>query len=218
VLQKMLVKKCLEHSKPVIIATQMMESMITNISPTRAEVSDVANSVMDGADAVMLSGETSVGRHPAKVIAAMSKIITQVEEEHDIYYLDRKPHFAMDERYLSDNICYAATQLAKQVDATAIITMTHSGYTAFRVASYRPKANIFVFTDNYSILSQLSLVWGVRGFYYDKNISTDHTVADIKFILKKDGYVVQDDFIINIASIPLSEKGKTNMIKLTEVE
>jgi pyruvate kinase len=218
VLQKMLVKKCLEYSKPVIIATQMMESMITNISPTRAEVSDVANSVMDGADAVMLSGETSVGRHPAKVIAAMSKIITQVEEEHDIYYLDRKPHFAMDERYLSDNICYAATQLAKQVDAAAIITMTHSGYTAFRVASYRPKANIFVFTDNYSILSQLSLVWGVRGFYYDKNISTDHTVADIKFILKKDGYVVQDDFIINIASIPLSEKGKTNMIKLTEVD
>lgn len=218
VLQKMLVKKCLEHSKPVIIATQMMESMITNISPTRAEVSDVANSVMDGADAVMLSGETSVGKHPAKVIAAMSKIITQVEEEHDIYYLDRKPQFEMDERYLSDNICYAATQLAKQVDATAIITMTHSGYTAFRVSSYRPKANIFVFTDNYSILSQLSLVWGVRGFYYDKNISTDHTVADIKFILKKDGYVVQDDFIINIASIPLSEKGKTNMIKLTEVD
>jgi pyruvate kinase len=218
VLQKMLVKKCLEATKPVIIATQMMESMITNISPTRAEVSDVANSVMDGADAVMLSGETSVGKHPAKVIEAMSKIITQVEEEHDIYYLDRKPFFAMDERYLSDNICYAATQLAKQVDATAIITMTHSGYTAFRVASYRPKANIFVFTDNYSILSQLSLVWGVRGFYYDKNISTDHTIADIKFILKKDGYVAQDDFIINIASIPLSEKGKTNMIKLTAVE
>jgi pyruvate kinase len=218
VLQKMLVKKCLEASKPVIIATQMMESMITNISPTRAEVNDVANSVMDGADAVMLSGETSVGRHPAKVIMAMSKIITQVEEEHDIYYPDRKPFFVKNERYLSDNICYAATQLAKQVDATAIITMTHSGYTALRVASYRPKANIFVFTDNYSILSQLSLVWGVRGFYYDKNISTDHTVADIKFILKKDGYIVQNDFIINIASIPLSEKGKTNMIKLTEVE
>ncbi|CAN5156037.1 pyruvate kinase [soil metagenome] len=218
VLQKMLVRKCLEASKPVIIATQMMESMITNISPTRAEVNDVANSVMDGADAVMLSGETSVGKHPAKVIEAMSKIITQVEEEHNIYYLDRKPVFSLDDRYLSDNICYASTTLAKQVDATAIITMTHSGYTAFRVASYRPKANIFVFTDNYSILSQLSLVWGVRGFYYDKNISTDHTIADIKFILKKDGYVVQKDFIINIASIPLSEKGTTNMIKLTEVE
>jgi pyruvate kinase len=173
---------------------------------------------MDGADAVMLSGETSVGKHPAKVIEAMSKIITQVEEEHDIYYLDRKPFFSMTDRFLSDNICYAATQLSKQVDATAIITMTHSGYTAFRVASYRPKANVFVFTDNYSILSQLSLVWGVRGFYYDKNISTDHTISDIKFILKRDGYIVENDYIINIASIPLSEKGTTNMIKLTAVE
>lgn len=218
VLQKMIVRKCLEASKPVIIATQMMESMITNISPTRAEVNDVANSVMDGADAVMLSGETSVGRHPAKVVEAMSKIIAQVEEEHHLYYPARTPVFSIDERYISDQICYSAAQLAKQVDATAIITMTHSGYTAFRVSSYRPKASIFVFTDNYSILTQLSLVWGVRGFYYDKNISTDHTIADIKFRLKKDGYVATNDFIINIASIPLSEKGKTNMIKLTLVE
>ncbi|HTL82541.1 MAG TPA: pyruvate kinase [Bacteroidia bacterium] len=218
VLQKMLVRKCLESNKPVIIATQMMESMITNISPTRAEVNDVANSVMDGADAVMLSGETSVGKHPAKVVEAMSKIIGNIEEEQHIYYSDRMPIIAAGERNISDNICYAATQLAKQVDASAIITMTHSGYTAVRVSSYRPKANIFVFTDNYSILSQLSLVWGVRGFYYDKNISTDHTIADIKFILKKGGYVVPGDFIINIASIPLSEKGKTNMIKLTAVE
>ena len=132
--------------------------------------------------------------------------------------MGKKPHFSKDERFLSDNICYVATQLAKQVDAAALITMTHSGYTAFRVASYRPKANIFVFTDNYSILSQLNLVWGVRGFYYDKNISTDHTVADIKFILKKEGYVAPSDFIVNIASIPLNENGKTNMIKLTEIE
>lgn len=218
VLQKMLVRKCLTASKPVIIATQMMESMISNISPTRAEVNDVANSVMDGADAVMLSGETSVGRHPAKVVEAMTKIITQVEEEHNIYYAEREIFFSLGERYLSDNICYAATQLARQVDATAIITMTHSGYTALRVSSYRPKASIFVFTDNYAILSQLSLVWGVRGFYYDKNISTDHTIADVKFMLKKDGYVMKGDYIINIASIPLSERGKTNMIKLTEVD
>jgi pyruvate kinase len=218
VLQKMIVRKCLEASKPVIIATQMMESMITNISPTRAEVNDVANSVMDGADAVMLSGETSVGKHPAKVIEAMSKIITQVEEEHHLYYAERIPTFSSDDRYISDHICYTATHLAKQVDASAIITMTHSGYTAFRVSSYRPKANIFVFTENYSILTQLSLVWGVRCFYYDKNISTDHTIADIKFHLKKDGYVVKDDFIINIASIPLTEKGKANMVKLSVVE
>ncbi len=218
VIQKMLVRKCLEASKPVIIATQMMESMITNISPTRAEVNDVANSVMDGADAVMLSGETSVGKHPAKVIEAMSKIIAQVEEEHTLYYGDRVANFDDGDRYISDNICYTATQLAKQTKASAIITMTHSGYTAFRVSSYRPHASVFVFTDNYEILTQLNLVWGVRGFYYDKNISTDHTIADIKFMLKRNGYVIENDCIINIASIPLGEKGKTNMIKLSVID
>ncbi|HTF03951.1 MAG TPA: pyruvate kinase [Bacteroidia bacterium] len=218
VIQKLLVRKCRRAAKPVIIATQMMESMITNISPSRAEVSDVANSVMDGADAVMLSGETSVGRHPHKVVSAMSKIIAQVEEESDIYYSGISNEISKPERYLSDHICFAATQLSKQVDAAAIITMTHSGYTAYKVASYRPKANVFVFTDNYNILTQLSLVWGVRGLYYDRDISTDHTIADIKFILKKAGHIVKDDFIVNIASIPISEKGKTNMIKLTQVE
>lgn len=218
VIQKMLVKKCRRAAKPVIIATQMMESMITNISPSRAEVSDVANSVMDGADAVMLSGETSIGKHPHKVIAAMSKIIAQVEEESELYYSEISSEISAPDRYLSDHICYGATQLSKQVDATAIITMTHSGYTAYKVASYRPKANIFVFTDNHNILTQLSLVWGVRGLYYDRDISTDHTIADIKFILKKEGHVVTNDYIVNIASIPLSEKGTTNMIKLTQVE
>jgi pyruvate kinase len=218
VIQKMLVQKCLLASKPVIIATQMMESMITNISPTRAEVNDVANAVMDGSDAVMLSGETSVGIHPHKVIEAMSKIIAVVEEERDIFYSERPPLFSNDERNISDQICYSATQLAKRVNATAIITMTTSGYTAFRISSHRPRANVFVFTDNYSILTQLNLVWGVRGFYYDKNISTDHTIADIKFILKKNGYVAKDDYVINIASIPLGEKGKSNMLKLSAVE
>lgn len=218
VIQKMLVQKCLLASKPVIIATQMMESMITNISPNRAEVNDVANSVMDGSDAVMLSGETSVGMHPHKVVEAMSKIIAQVEEERDIFYSERPPLFSNDERNISDQICYSATQLAKRVSATAIITMTTSGYTAFRISSHRPRANIFVFTDNYSILTQLNLVWGVRGFYYDKNISTDHTIADIKFILKKARYVAKEDYVINIASIPLGEKGKSNMLKLSVVE
>lgn len=218
VIQKMLVKKCLEASKPVIIATQMMESMITSPSPTRAEVNDVANSVMDGADAVMLSGETSVGKHPARVIEAMSKIIAQVEEESHIYHIEQPALMSQNDRFVSDQICFCAGQLAQQTGAAAIITMTHSGYTAFRISSYRPKASIFVFTGNYTILTQLNLVWGVRGFFYDKNISTDHTIADIKFILKKAGYVVKDDFIINVASIPLSEKGKSNMIKLTQVD
>jgi len=220
VIQKMLVRKCLEASKPVIIATQMMESMITNISPSRAEVNDVANSVMDGADAVMLSGETSVGNHPAKVVEAMTKIIDFVEANSDIYNRDSEAP-AVDlrnERFVSDSICYTAAKMAERTGAAAIVTMTHSGYTAFKLASHRPKANIFVFTDNYDILTTLNLVWGVRGFYYDKNISTDHTIADIKFILKKSGKVKLNDLVINIASIPLSEMGKANMIKLSAVE
>ncbi len=220
VIQKMLVQKCLEASKPVIIATQMMESMITNISPSRAEVNDVANSVMDGADAVMLSGETSVGNHPAKVVEAMTKIINFVEANSDIYNRDNEAPVVdlRNERFVSDSICYTAAKMAERTGAAAIVTMTHSGYTAFKLASHRPKANIFVFTDNYDILTTLNLVWGVRGFYYDKNISTDHTIADIKFILKKSGKVKTNDLVINIASIPLSEMGKANMIKLSAVE
>lgn len=220
VIQKMLVRKCLEQSKPVIIATQMMESMITNISPSRAEVNDVANSVMDGADAVMLSGETSVGNHPAKVVEAMTKIIQHVEAESDIYNRENAaPEVDLrNDRFLSDSICYTAAKMAQRTGAAAIVTMTHSGYTAFKLSSHRPKAAIYVFTDNYDILTTLNLVWGVKGFYYDKNISTDHTIADIKFILKKSGMVKTNDLVINIASIPLSEKGKSNMIKLSAVE
>ncbi len=220
VLQKMVVHKCLEASKPVIIATQMMESMITNISPSRAEVNDVANSVMDGADAVMLSGETSVGNHPVKVVEAMTKIIEHVEANSEIYNR-HKNTASMDSRnnrFLSDSICFTAAKMAEQTNAAAIVTMTHSGYTALKLASCRPKADIFVFTDNYDILTTLNLVWGVRGFYYDKSISTDHTIADIKFILKKSRMVKLNDLIINIASIPLSEMGKANMIKLSTVD
>ena len=209
VIQKMLVKKCLEASKPVIIATQMMESMIKNISPTRAEVNDVANSVMDGADAVMLSGETSVGDHPIKVVQAMAKIIMHVESEMDIYNRDTSTAPQVDlrnERFLTDSICFTASKMAHRTGAAAIVTMTHSGYTAIKLSSSRPRSRIYVFTDNHHILTTLSLVWGITGFYYDKNISTDHTIADIKLILKKGGMVKSGDLLINIASIPLSEK------------
>ncbi len=220
VIQKMLVRKCLEAAKPVIIATQMMESMITNISPSRAEVNDVANSVMDGADAVMLSAETSVGNHPEKVVEAMTKIIEYVEQKSYPYNRDTPlPEVDIhNDRYISNSICYSAAKMAESTKATAIITITHSGYTALKLSSHRPQANIYVFTDNYNILTTLNLVWGVQGFYYDKNISTDETIADIKFILKKTGYIKLNDLIINISSVPLSEKGKSNMIKLSAVD
>lgn len=217
VIQKMIVKKCLNYCKPVIIATQMMESMIDNPQPSRAEVNDVANSVLDGADALMLSGETSVGNHPHEVIKAMSSIINYIETFEDIYNRKLKPAVRKD-RMISDAICQNSAWLSKETGARGIVTMTNSGYTAYRISSYRPKANIFVFTDNKALLNTVSLGWGIQGFYYDKYVSTDHTIADIKYKLKKEGYVKEGDLIINIASMPIKEKGQSNMMKLSEVD
>jgi pyruvate kinase len=218
-IQKMLVRKCTKASKPVIIATQMMESMITNFSPTRAEVNDVANAVLDGADAVMLSGETSVGRYPVKVVEYMSKIIASAEEENSIYNRDHDaPIKTNPKTYVAKVICFNACQIAEQMEANAIVTMTHSGYTAYKISSYRPKANIFIFTDNKSLLTSLSLLWGVRGFYYDEYTGTDQTFADLKAYLKNNGYVKTNDIMINISSIPLTGRGRANMLKLSYVE
>lgn len=216
-IQKELVKKCLRAAKPVIIATQMMESMIESISPTRAEVNDVANAVLDGADAVMLSAETSVGAYPVEVIKAMTKIVEQIEQSELIYHHEFPPELN-EGRFISDSICYNACRLSQRTNSNAIVTMTHSGYTAAKISSFRPKAGIFAFTGNHSLLNKLSLVWGVQGFYYDKFVSTDHTIADIKYLLKKAGHVVEKDLIINIASMPINEKGQSNMVKLSYVE
>lgn len=216
-IQKMLVKKCLEQSKPIIIATQMMESMITNFAPTRAEVNDVANAVLDGADAVMLSGETSVGKFPVKVIETMRNIIEEMESFEGMYHHEKMPE-KTNERFISDSICFNACRLAQRVEAKGIITMTFSGYTAYKVSSQRPKSDIFVFTSNKKILTQLNLVWGVQGFYYNKMVSTDDTIADIKQFLKKNKLVAKNDLIINIASMPIEAKGNTNMLKLSHIE
>lgn len=216
VLQKELVLMCRRASKPVIIATQMMESMIENMSPTRAEVNDVANSVLDGSDAVMLSGETSVGTDPVQVIKTMYKIIVEVEETSEIRQ-DDNPPIRRNERYISDAICYNSCKVADQVRAKAIITMTHSGYTGFKISSHRPSAEIFVFTHNKSILTSLSLLWGTHVYYYDRFESTDNTIQEIKGILKEKGLVSKGDLVINIASIPIYDKGMTNMLKISEI-
>ena len=217
IIQKMLISKCIIHAKPIIVATQMMESMITNISPTRAEVNDVANAVLDGADAVMLSGETSVGKFPIEVIKTMSNIVTEIEKFDGIYNKEELPE-KNHNRFITDSICFNACRLSQRVEADAIITMSFSGYTAYKIASQRPKAPIFVFTSNRQILTQLNLVWGVRAYYYDKRVSTDHTIADIKYLLKKDGLVHTGNLVINIASIPLEELGNSNMLKLSYVD
>jgi pyruvate kinase len=216
-IQKMLVKKCLAASRPVIIATQMMESMITNFSPTRAEVNDVANSVIDGADAVMLSGETSVGKFPVKAVEYMQNIIATVEKKN--YQYDRLHQPDPDSpTFISDSACYNACVMASQVGAKVIAGMTRSGYTAFRVTSQRPSSSVIIFTDNLPLLTVLSLVWGVRGFYYDRYVSTDETISDIQKILKEKKILQENDILVNIASIPLSERGTANMVKLSRVK
>jgi pyruvate kinase len=216
-LQKMMAKKCLQHSKPIIVATQMMESMIEGVTPSRAEVNDVANAVMDGADAVMLSGETSVGLHPGLVIQTMTNIVTKVEDFDDGIYNHKLTPLRDPSRFVSDNICESAVQMAKSVGAKAIITMTHSGYTAFKISSHRPNSNIFVFTNNRRILNMVSLIWGVRGFFYDDITSTSKTIKDIQAVLEKEEVLVDKDYFININSTPIEEKGMTNSIKLSQV-
>lgn len=216
VLQKMIAAKCNAAAKPVIVATQMLESMITTPRPTRAEVNDVANSVLDGADAVMLSGETSVGEFPLIVIETMDKIIRHVEDNAFEYY-KTKSLDNTSPTYLGDAVCSSAVFLAEKTNAEGIVSMTTSGYTAFQISSYRPKAGTYIFTTNKSLLNTLSLLWGVKGFYYDKYDSTDNTISEVNKILKNAKLITEGDIVINTASIPIDKKGTTNMIKVSVV-
>ena len=215
--QKKILEKSINDAKPVIIATQIMESMIENPKPTRAESNDVANAVLDRADALMLSAETSIGKYPVAVIEHMEKVIHEVEEHSDIYTTTKYPE-SDEESYLSDAICQNSVMLADQVNAQAIIGMTKSGYTAFKTSSHRPRTGVFIFSHNTTLLNTLSLVWGVRSFYYDRFISTDQTFEDVINILKKEAFLERGDVVVNTASMPIHEKGKTNMIKLSTVD
>lgn len=216
-IQKMIVNKCHLMAKPVVIATQMMETMIENLTPTRAEVNDVANSVLDGADAVMLSGETSVGKHPVAVIEAMSKIIAHVEESGQVSVDEENPPRYRNKRFITDSICYNASKIADQIGAAAILTMTFSGYTAFKISAHRPKSSILMFTSNRNILNTMSLLWGVRGYFYDKMVSTDDSFADIKQMVIDKSLVSEGDLIVKIASMPIHDEGMTNMLKISSI-
>lgn len=216
-IQKQLVLKAKKARIPVIIATQMMETMITSLTPTRAEVNDVANSVMDGADAVMLSGETSVGNYPVQVIERMCQIIMAVENSPLIKVPHEPPHVRT-KRYITKSICYHAALMANEIKAKAICTLTNSGYTAFQISAWRPESNILVFTSNRRILTQLSLLWGVRAFYYDRFVSTDETIEDINRIASETQYVEKGDLTINLAAMPITSKGMVNTLRISEIE
>lgn len=216
-IQKRLVLRAKRARIPVIIATQMMESMITSLTPTRAEVNDVANSVMDGADAVMLSGETSVGNYPVQVIEKMTSILKSVEGSSLITVPQNPPHIRT-KRYITKSVCYHAALMANEIQAKAISTLTNSGYTAFQISAWRPSAHILVFTSNRRILNQLNLLWGVKAFYYDRYVSTDETIEDVNQIACKKGFLDVGDMLISLAAMPIKAKGMVNTLRVTEID
>jgi len=216
-IQKKLVHRAKTARIPVIIATQMMETMITSLTPTRAEVNDVANSVMDGADAVMLSGETSVGNYPVQVIEKMTQIIEAVEDSPLIQVPQNTPQIRT-KRFITKSICHHAALMANVIKAKAICTLTNSGYTAFQISAWRPQSHILVFTSNKKILTQLNLLWGVNSFYYDKFVSTDDTVTDVNEIAREKGFVDKGDFLVNLAAMPVVDKGMVNTLRVSEME
>ncbi|MBY0535498.1 MAG: pyruvate kinase [Chitinophagaceae bacterium] len=216
--QRDIIRKCIHRAKPVIVATQMMESMIDRVKPNRSEITDVANAVLEGADAVMLSGETATGNHPALVVETMRKIILEVERTE--YRYDREedlmpqPHSPS---FVSDAICYNACKLSYDTKANALIGMTQSGYTGFMLSSYRPRCPLYIFTKERSLVNQLSLSWGVRAFFYDEEESLDAIIEDQIDILKERGFIQSGDIVVNTGSTPVSDHLPTNVIKITKV-
>lgn len=218
IIQKRLVEKARQHSRSVIIATQMMESMMESVTPSRSDVNDVANSVMDGSDAVMLSGETAMGSHPVEVIAQMTKIIRAIEVHGHAHLRKDPPKDETRERFMTDAICYHASQMAVQLNAKAISTITNTGYTARQISSYRPNAHILVYTSNREIMTRLNLVWGCRAFYYRSIESTDQAVDDINAMGLEHGFVRRGDRVVNLMTTPMSNKGHVNTMRVTTIK
>tara|TARA_B110000263_G_C15306562_1_gene510698 strand:+ start:1495 stop:2919 length:1425 start_codon:yes stop_codon:yes gene_type:complete len=214
--QKLLVSKSKKARKPIIIATQMMESMIDSLTPSRAEVNDVANSVMDGADAVMLSGETSVGQFPVEVVNTVEKIIRRVEDSPLIKSPFDLPSVKA-KRLLTKSICFHAASIANEINASAICTLTNSGYTGWQISSWRPSSMILVFTSNKRILSQLNLLWGVKGLFYDNFVSTDSTIDEVNELARTNGFVKRNDLVINLSAMPIAAKGEVNTLRISKI-
>ena len=214
--QKLLVKKANKARKPIIIATQMMESMIDNLTPSRAEVNDVANSVMDGADCIMLSGETSVGKYPCEVVKKVGVIISKVEDSQPVTTSFLMPE-EKSHRIISRSVCRHAAMVANEIKASAVCTLTHSGYTGWQISSWRPRCLVLVFTSNKRILSQLNLLWGVKCIYYNKFQSTDKTVEDVNLLALKNRYVKKGDIVINLAAMPIKNMGQVNTLRISQL-
>ncbi|HRO43521.1 MAG TPA: pyruvate kinase [Flavipsychrobacter sp.] len=216
-IQKSIIRKCIHRAKPVIIATQMMESMIDRTRPNRSEITDVANAVLEGADAVMLSGETAMGQYPELVIQTMVKIIEEVEKEEIVYNRNLVPQ-AHSPSFLSDALCYNACEIAKDINAHAVIGMTQSGYTGFMLSSFRPRSPLFIFTKTQSLVNQLSLSWGVQAFFYAEELDIDKIISDQIAILKDKGLLREGNITVSTGSLPVREHLATNMLKISVVK
>ncbi len=218
-IQRQIIRKCLHRGKPVIVATQMMESMIDRVKPNRSESTDVANAVLEGADAVMLSGETATGMHPALVVETMRKIIIEAEKSEYRYNRDEDikplPHSPT---FISDAVCLTACKLSQNTNADALIGMTQTGYTAFMLSCFRPKSNLYIFTKERTLVNQLSLSWGIRAFFYDEEVSLDEIIADQIKILKERGFIREGEVVVNTGSTPIELHLPTNTIKVTVVK
>ena len=214
--QKKIVAKCKKRGIPVIIATQMMESMIDSLTPSRAEVNDVANSVMDGADAIMLSGETSMGKYPCEVVKKIGDIIHGVEDSPLIKIPVDLPEIKSD-RLITKSICKNAATIANEIGASGICTLTNSGYTGWQISSWRPNSLVIVFTSNKKILTQMNLLWGVKGVYYNNFESTDKTVEEVNSLALGLKYIKKGDYVINLAAMPIYEKGQVNTLRITKI-
>ena len=218
IVQKSIIRRCLDAAKPVITATQMLESMIENPRPTRAEASDVANAVLDGSDAVMLSGETAAGKYPIRAVEAMVEIIRTTEQNRRMlggWQAASEVHEDTDR--VTQAISYTAVELAAEVGAVAIGCLTHSGGTARAIARHRPKMPVYAFTDNQRIVGQLALVWGTRGIGVPFQHHTDDGIGTVRRILTEQGVVKPGDRIVLTAGLPLPAKGLTNMVHVSQL-
>ncbi|MEL7834007.1 pyruvate kinase [Fodinibius sp. Rm-B-1B1-1] len=216
--QKNIIDKCRQAGKPVITATQMLDSMIENPRPTRAESSDVANAVLDGTDAVMLSGETAAGEYPVEAVKTMDKICGLVEQNADDIYDSleyRKPEWK--EKQVIESLAYSCVTLAENVDAKVISTITHSGSTARRIAKFRPRVPIVAFTESDEVRRQLGMVWGVQPVKIEEIFDTDKSVKLMEEHLKNNGFVNPGDRAIIATGMPIAKKGRTNMVKVSTV-
>lgn len=217
VYQKKIIRLCQQAGKPVIVATQMMEAMIENIRPTRAEVSDVANSVLDGADALMLSGETSVGRYPVETVRIMERIISQMEIDDAVFYSQRNNKLAGGKRFITDVVLQNAIDLAQTADAQAIVVVTHSGYSAFRLASHRPKAGLYAYSNDSHLLHCLNLAWGVVPAWDEATGDAENLMRRVNTVLLDKELIREGQFIVNVLSTPAWKNGTSNTVRLGRV-